>query len=398
MNIPETDIQRLINGSPPLHDKLLNAMTMGREKWLDRMRSHYLDKYILNGGSKVKVLTGKQGTGKTHLLRCVLSDAKSLEYTTVYLSAHDCRLNDLASLYRAIIDQIDKEELVTGLCRNVASKFSRFIDSEKYDPSELFVTNAYFYDTYPTTDEAAKVIQQEVTSLIRAIDLSSSFKTFVYRVTCSRMITDPTSNIDIPLDWLSGKNVAPKDRKALSLFDKLDRANARDWLNSLVQLLKLSGKKGLIIAIDDLEVITQKSLSTGKFFSKAAIMDVCELIRQLIDDTEVLAHCLFLFAGDSAVIEDSNRGLKSYDALRMRLQTGLSKSDKFNAFADLVDVDKHLISQEGDFSLTVGENLRRLLDDAGIDRNDYRHLDSLRTQSSDLQQQIISAVYARNIR
>jgi len=126
-------------------------------------------------------------------------------------------------------------------------------------------------------------------------------------------------------------------------------------------------------------------------------MDVYELIRQLIDDTEVLAHCLFLFAGDSAVIEDSNRGLKSYDALWIRLQTGLSKSDKFNAFADLVDVDKHLESQGGCFSSTVGENLRKLLDDSGIDRNDYRHLDSSRTQSSDLQQQIISAVYARDV-
>lgn len=64
MNITESDIQRLINGSPPLHDELLKAMTIGREKWLDRMRSHYLENYISNGGSKVKVLTGKQGQEK----------------------------------------------------------------------------------------------------------------------------------------------------------------------------------------------------------------------------------------------------------------------------------------------------------------------------------------------
>ena len=398
MNISEADIQRLINGSPPLDDELLTAMTIGREKWLDRMRSHYLEKYILNCGSKVKVLTGEQGTGKTHLLRCVLSDAKSLEYATVYLSARDCKLNDLASLYRAIIEQIDKEELVTGLCRNVASKFSKFISPEKYDPSELFVTNSHFLDTYPTRDEREKVILQEVISLIKEVDLSSSFKTFIYRVTRSRMITDPASNIGIPLDWLSGRDVALRERKALSLFDKLDRYNARDWLNSLIQLLKLSGKKGLIIAIDDLEVITQKSLSSGKFFSKLLIMDVYELIRQLIDDTEVLAHCLFLFAGDSAVIKDSVRGLKSYDALWIRLQTGLSKSDKFNAFADLVDIDQHLRSQGNDFSLRVGENLREILDGVRIDLNDYSHFDSSRSKSSDLQQQVISAVCARSIR
>jgi len=392
MNITESDIQRLINGSPPLDDKLLKEMTIGREKWLDRMRSHYLENYISNGGSKVKVLTGKQGTGKTHVLRCVLSDAKSLGYATVYLSARNCRLNDLVSLYREIVDQIDKEELVIGLCRNVASKF---IDHEKYDPSELFVTNTNLYERYPTNDSAAQAIQQEVTSLIREADLSSSFKTFIYRVTCSRMISNPTSNIDILLDWLSGKSIAHKDRKDLALFDKLERTNARDWLNSLIQLLKLAGKKGLVIAIDDLEVITEKSLNNGRFSSKLAIMDICELIRQLIDDTEVLAHCLFLFAGDRSVIDDPNRGFKSYDALWIRLQTGLIKSDKFNAFADLVDIDQHLKSQGNDFPNKVRKNLERFLVDAAIDQEDYKHLDGYRSKYSDLQQRVIEAVCSR---
>lgn len=393
MNITESDIQRLINGSPPLHDELLKAMTIGREKWLDRMRSHYLENYFSNGGSKVKVLTGKQGTGKTHALRCVLSDAKFLGYATVYLSARNCRLNDLVSLYREIVDQLDKNELVTGLCRNVASQF---IDHEEYDSSELFVTNTNLYERYPTTDSAAQAIQKEVTSLIREADLSSSFKTFIYRVICSRMISNPTSNIDILLDWLSGKNdITRRDCKALSLFDKLDRTNARDWLNSLIQLLKLAGKKGLIIAIDDLEVITEKSLNTGRFSSKLAIMDIYELIRQLIDDTEVLAHCLFLFAGDHAVIDDPNRGFKSYDALWIRLQTGLIKSDKFNAFADLVDIDQHLESQGKDFPNKVRKNLEKFLNDAAIDREEYKHLDGYRSKYSDLQQRVIEAVCSR---
>jgi chromosomal replication initiation ATPase DnaA len=39
--------------------------------------TRYLKNYIAQGGSKVKLLVGGQGTGKTHLLRVVLADGKN---------------------------------------------------------------------------------------------------------------------------------------------------------------------------------------------------------------------------------------------------------------------------------------------------------------------------------
>ena len=389
MNITDSDLKFLSDGSPPVgNNELLRAVTIGREKWLDHMRDHYLGTYIAGGGSKVKVLTGKEGVGKTHLLHSVLTDAKSLDYATVYLSAPKHRLNDFVNLYKEIVNQIDQEELVRGLCRKVASQF---IDPEQYDPSEIFVSK--LYDRFASNNLAKNAIQKEVSELIKKADLNSSFKAFSYHVIYNRMISPSTSNVDIALDWLSGENIDRKDRAALSLFDRLDKANARDWLNSLIQLLKLSGKKGLVIAIDDLEVITQKSSSTGKFiYTKSAVTDICELVRQLIDDTEVLAHCLFLLAGDRVVIEDYNRGFKSYDALWMRLETGLVEGDKFNAFADLVDVDQHLAVQGENFPIQVFKKLRSILDAERIDREDYKIPDDYLSRDSDLQQRIIEAV------
>jgi hypothetical protein len=73
--------------------------------------------------------------------------------------------------------------------------------------------------------------------------------------------------------------------------------------------------------------------------------DICELVRQLIDDTEVLSNFLFLLSGRKNVIEDHRRSFRYYDALWIRLQTGLADYERFNPLADLVDVDKHLTSQ-----------------------------------------------------
>ena len=72
MNIDELDLEDLKSGVPPSNAGLLAGMTQGREDWLDRFQEYYLYNFIRRGhGSKVKVLVGSEGTGKTHLLRCV---------------------------------------------------------------------------------------------------------------------------------------------------------------------------------------------------------------------------------------------------------------------------------------------------------------------------------------
>ena len=64
--VQSIDLQNLRQGIPPASVELLSAMTLGREHWLDRFKEHYLKNYIASGGSKVKVLIGREGTGKTH--------------------------------------------------------------------------------------------------------------------------------------------------------------------------------------------------------------------------------------------------------------------------------------------------------------------------------------------
>lgn len=138
------------------------------------------------------------------------------------------------------------------------------------------------------------------------------------------MIDGNEKDIHLALKWLSGDKLERYEKKDLLLFEQLQRVNARYWLNSLIRILKIAGMTGLVVAIDDLEVMTERSKETGRFiYSPNAIKDICELFRQLIDDAELLNNFLLLLAGRREVIEDEKRGFVSYDALWMRLQTGL---------------------------------------------------------------------------
>jgi hypothetical protein len=371
MQIDELDLEALLSGHPPVNPELLMSMTLGRDRWLDYLRDHYLGNYIADGGSKVKVLVGGIGTGKTHLLRCALRDAELGGYATVYLSARDYRLNDLTSLYRAIVQQIDKLDLVNGLCYLVAQKlgFGQYTDAD-----DLL---AYLLeDRGLTRDLAIHEIKKTIGLALKDVDVSASFKAFAYSVINNRLISGNQEGIRIALKWLAGEKLERHQKQATLLFERLQKTNARYWLNSLIRLLHLAGRAGLVVAIDDLEVMAERSLETRRFlYTPNAIKDTCELFRQLIDDMELLDHFLLLLAGRREMIDDDRRGFKSYEALWMRLQTGLLPIEKFNPLADIVDTDTHLVANGKEFPERVQARLQLLLQEAGLELHEHEPLD-----------------------
>jgi len=386
MVIDELDIDALLSGQPPRTPDLLADMTLGRDRWLDRVRDHYLGNYIADGGSKVKVLVGGAGTGKTHLLRCVLQDAQKADYEVVYLSARDYRLNDMVSLYRAIAKQINPDALVNGLCYQIAKKlgYAQYGDS---DDLLLYLIE----DRGLTRDLAIHEIQKATGLLLRDADFGASFRAFAYHVISNRLISGNRDGIRLGIKWLMGDKLERHQKQATLLFDRLQKTNARYWLNSLLRLLHLSGATGLVVAIDDLEVMTERHPETRRFlYSPNAIKDTCELFRQMIDDAEWLDHFLLLLAGRPAMIEDDRRGFKSYEALWMRLQTGLLPIEQFNPLADIVDTDMHIVANGKGFADQVMGRLQQLYREAGMTVSDGDLPDL--SQHSQLRARVIGSI------
>ncbi|PSB32257.1 BREX system ATP-binding domain-containing protein [Chlorogloea sp. CCALA 695] len=388
MQIDELDIEDIRAGQPPLNDQLLTTMTLGGELWLERFQEYYLANYIASGGSKVKVLVGGEGSGKTHLVRCIQQNAKTLGYETVYLCARDhddYRLNNLPSLYRAIVDQIDKVKLVRGLCCTVAKQLGYEVD--KYDGTTLFL-HLLIEDTKLPRNEAIREIEKAASEVFGDVDFGSSFTAFAYRIVKNHMINGNETDVNLALKWLSGNKLERREKQDLLLFEQLQKFNARYWLNSLIRLLKIAGMTGLVVAIDNLEVMTERSEETGRFiYTVNNIKDICELFRQLIDDAELLNNFLLILAGRREIIEDERRGFVSYDALWMRLQTGLVQK-KFNRLADMVDIDAHLEANGQDFPDRVQTHLRQLLTNMGVNLQYIGFPDDL-SQYSDLRKRVM---------
>lgn len=381
MFIEDSDILSLKNGEPPDNKELIENYTLGQEAWLNRIYDYYLDNFIPKGGSKVKVLIGNEGTGKTHLLRCIEYRSREMGYNSVYFSARNVenKINNIINFYRMIAASIDFEKIITGLCLKVATSMG--YNQEVYDGSGKIMP-LLIKDGFGQYD-AAKEIRNAVYNTFKDSDLSPSFFTFACIITRDRMIDENEVSTSMAKNWLMGEKLERFERRATSLFERLQKANARYWLNSLIALLNYSGVKGFVVLIDDLEVLTKKDEEFGKFiFTPNQVKDFYELIRQIIDDAELLNQFFMVIAGDRSLIDDEKRGFKSYAALWMRLQTGLVPSGRFNSFADVVDTDEHLRILGNTFPQKVSKKLIEVLNTEGFERNSEININNLNDVSN----------------
>lgn len=106
----------------------------------------------------------------------------------------------------------------------------------------------------------------------------------------------------------------------------------------------MGGYAGLFITIDDMEALISRSSLEAVHYTKMKREDTYESIRQLIDDIDSMKNIMFVYAFDREMIDNENAGLKSYQALWMRIQNEIV-GERFNRFTDMVDLDR-LAAQE----------------------------------------------------
>ena len=378
MPITAEDLNALRQGQPPRDPLFLKEMTLGENIWLDWFSEHYLENFILKGGSKVKVLTGSEGSGKTHMLRWIQNRAQELGYIAIFLnlSLDETKLSDIINLYKSIATKIDQEKIIQSLCQKVGYELG--YPEDRYNGSvpilPLMVEDGF------STQNAQREIRITAQRLIHQYDLSLSFATFAYNIISDRMIEHNDNRTQIYWNWFCGEKLLPAERKMTRLYDRLIGPTARTWIYSLTRLINICGMKGLVLLVDGLETITERLPDTNRYFyTPNQAKDTCELIRQMIDDIELQRNQIIILSGRPQMIDDERRGFESYDALKMRLQSGLVSSDTFNKYADIVDIDQHL--QESGISEHIDDHLQQLFKNEGFKRG-IRVFPPIETQSS----------------
>ncbi|MDR1965090.1 MAG: ATP-binding protein [Synergistaceae bacterium] len=360
MKLSPDDYERLKDGQPPASDELLRLLSVGVDFITDFWLEQYLDEYISLGGSKIKFITGDPGSGKSHCLRLFLSEAAARRYKTVSLSARSSWIHDFKEIYTGALAAADFPACLERCARNVIVEMG-------YRP-EAIPDGMSFADYLASQDLFDPVTRRELRSQLNAMFFKNPRIDKNFAI-CASLMTggilghpslEPSSR-DLLMSWLSGeKGVKLASVRKLGLSpSRITKHNARHMLRSLVEIIRMADFNGLVVGIDDLEILVGSSSLEEIRYTKMRREDAYESIRELIDEIDTLSHTMFVFAFNRDLMDNEAAGLKSYQALWMRIQNEI-ESCRFNRFSDIVDLDK-MASQQYT-AQTLSEMSRRLAD------------------------------------
>jgi hypothetical protein len=315
---------------------------------VDFWREHYLDAYIAPGGSKIKFITGAQGSGKSRCLGLFLSEAAERNYKAVSLSAKRVWMHDFKEIYVAILNAVDLPGCLQVCARDIVGKMGyRFEDIPQ---------GMNFADYLVSLGAFDPIARLELRTQLSAVFFKNPRIDKNFAV-CAALMTggilghpplEPSSR-DLLFAWLVGdKSVRLPALRRLGLSPfKITKHNARHMLRSLIEILRLAGYTGLAVGIDDLDILVENSSLEEIRYTKMRREDAYESIRELIDEIDTLSHVMFVFAFDRELLANESTGLKSYQALWMRIQNEI-ESRNFNRFSDMIDMNRTARTQRID--------------------------------------------------
>ncbi len=298
----------------------------------------YLQGYIQLGGAKFKLVVGREGCGKTALLREVLSRAAAMGYAVAQLSARTTQLGRFDHFYRAILTQVDVESIVTSAADALVHDALGFALAEAGDiPFVSWAERKRGLDRADVVREISLKLGQTYRERALSPGFASAFVWLIRR----RLLGGSNDQTQTVLSWLSGQQ--PLNRAALrdvGIYKPMDNYAARHALRSLLHVLRTLGLPGMVVAIDDLDQLTlSKRAVQGVYYTKQAKDQAYESIRQFIDDADLMPGFLLLCAGRDSVLHDGLRGIPSYVALRNRLVDEVQASE-INRFSDVLNLDE----------------------------------------------------------
>lgn len=310
------------------------------DEYVAFLRREYLGDFVRGGGAAVKFAVPLDSQSADELRALLLAAAREEGYEIASVDAAAVRVQMIDRVFHEVARQIDWDAGArTFVCRAIEDLGFQSTDGD-LSLEKVAALNAY--DPRELRLELNRRLQDEI---LRDYELAQEFRIAMMRL-CQAQIdaSDPVqADREAVLAWLRGELRLIGSLKQVAIFQKIARHNARDMLLSLARWLARSGRSGLLLDLDVRRCALPKRPpdDASVFYTKAAALDVYELLRQLIDATDELASCLVFVTVAPESLTDPTRGIEhAYHALKLRIWDEVRDRRRTNPFAALVRVSK----------------------------------------------------------
>ena len=308
-------------------------MTVASSEWLDLLRREYLDDFIRQGGAAVKfAVVGDDSPGGALLLDRVEREAADAGYLSARVDASRVKIHMMQDVFFEVARRVPWEDLAR---RAVRSYYVRGGYRVGDDLSADAVAALNGIDAAPLH---AEVRQRMEEMLRRGDELAKDFRLAMLWL-CQAEIWRGSSSEDAAtiLEWLRGDLRLVSAMKRFLIFRKIGRHNARAMLSSLSAWARLVGLPGLVLTLDlrRLSAARRADVADGLYYTRAAVLDAYEVLRQLIDGTDDLRGMLCVVLADPALFDDDRRGVAIYKALYERVWPDVQLRQRENPLSAL---------------------------------------------------------------
>lgn len=317
----------------------MTVETLGAAEYLDFVKREYLAGYVAHGGAAVKLLSVGDDTVREDIAGGLARLGGGFAYAAV--DAATTRVHMIDQLFTAIARQLDWVALATSVVRSALDRAAFPVPDDHAGIDLAAIARHHDVDAAELYRSVRRAIEHVV---LRDTELSHEFRVAMLRLCQDRLGRGDVSSTEreTVIGWLRGDRLPAADLRKVSLHAKVARHNARPLLLSLTRWLRIAGRSGLVLHLNlDRLVVARRppaGLRDGHYYSKAATLDVYEVLRQLIDATDEFEGLFVAIQLPPALVQDEVRGLPAYTALQLRVVDEVRDRRRINPYSTLVRI------------------------------------------------------------
>ncbi len=307
-------VDALRRGTVPRRGLELFAVGMDRfEKALDKELTS-----VETGQGAFKAVRGDYGTGKTFFSRWLEHRALARGFATavVQISETDTPLYRMETVYRRALENLQTKEWEQGAFRSLVERWFYALEEEVLAEGAIRET-----DSGALGQAVAELLEKRLASVSA---IQPQFAAALRACHVARLAGDSATAEGL-VGWLMAQpNVGADVKRHAGIKGEVDGLGASGFFRGLLELLRQTGRKGLLLVLDECETIQrvradlrEKSLNS---------------LRQLVDDLDGgrYPRLYVLITGTPAFFEGP-QGVKRLPPLEQRIHVDFSGNPKFDS-------------------------------------------------------------------
>jgi hypothetical protein len=319
---------------------------------------------VAAGRGVFKAIRGEYGSGKTFFGRWLQERARThgLATSEVQISETETPLHRLETVYRRLVERIATADSGGGAFRGIIDGWFYALERDVLEDASL-----------DPTDETTLLAKTEALMEARLASVTKVAPAFSATLRAYRRALQAGDNAtaDGLMAWLSGQpNVAASIRRAAGVKGDIDHFGATNFLAGLLTMLRDSGYGGLLLVLDEVEMLQRMRADTRERGLNA--------LRQWIDEIDAghFPGLYLLITGTQAFYEGA-QGVQRLAPLAQRLHVDFGTDSRFDnpravqvrlpAFGheSLLEVGRKVRDIYADGA--AAERVRTLVDDAYVE-------------------------------